>query len=249
MKSCGTILFVLMNVVVGCVGPFSVRNQMREACFDSDVERLSVLLQEGALIDAAVDDKGRTLLHLAVIYQDDRLIDFLLIRGASRFVQDNSEMRPIDIAYSQSLTNICELLALKSCDMNVSDGKVPECVLKRMFNFYTIIQKNGRKTLFQLNGKKPPPEIITWIQKNGLNLLITDSLEYNTVINKATGKKEWRDKVVGDRLSLCEVRLLEQNDKKFSWDTFIWFDPEPADTGVLAFSESMVKQYGYWLEN
>ena len=245
MTKSKSLLFVaLASLLGGCLTAPSMRQKMEDAIFDRDFGRMGKLFQDGFPIDSALNnDMQSTLLHLAVCFEDEEMIRYLLNKGASLFVHDKYGDRPIDHAYRQSLTNICELLAVKTqCPEVLIDG-IPEPVLEAVFKFHPSLK---RKTIFQFNRNTPSPILTSWLQKKGVRFLSAG--DFVSARNEHTGKDEWRDKNTGEVVSLCEVRLQKQGESKYEWIVLIWLDPESVKFDTTAMCYEMKKEYGYWLD-
>jgi len=74
---------------------------LHRALAENNIQGLMDLLKQGAPINAT-NEKGQTLLHIAVLQYRPNLIKHLLARGANLTIKDNNGETPVDIAANSS---------------------------------------------------------------------------------------------------------------------------------------------------
>lgn len=222
-----------------------MRRSIYNACLNGDIEKIDLLLKKGFPVNSSINNDGDTLLHNAAAFEDKKMIDLLLENGASLVVHNKHGYRPIDYPYSNSLTNICKSLELKLTNQNNIINGIPEPVLDGVFKFYDIIRDHNLKTHLFIDGAPPDSEILSWIRARDFKLLEVDDYYYLIKQDQYTAEKKWVDRC-GNQIILCEIKFTKKNIKRYEWDLFIRFAPEPSQIGVLAQANIMVKEYGYW---
>lgn len=225
-----------------------VLKKAERACYGYDrnehevgsVSAVKLLLEDGFPINHVIDEKGWTLLHLAVVFKDKDLIRFLLKNGASLTACDKYRTRPIDVAYEHANTNLCRMLALPSPPPDVLIDGVPEYILEELFRFKR--DTNGIKTMLWVNGEPVSPELLDWLSGRGLKFGAGDSKNFK---NPDSGHKEWRDARTGEKVTVCNLRIKKLSETHFTCSIIFNSAPEPL-TFYFHTEYDATKEYGYW---
>lgn len=205
------------------------------------VKEVDKLLKEGYSVELEVTDYGATLLHLATLYEDDRLVRFLLQKGASRTHGDKYGRRPIDYAYANSNTNMCRILALESNSAELIIAGLPEYIWNIIFQFRKKNMSPIRSILI-VNEMIPSEELIKWNTFKELGFIADTFVETK---NGSTGFLEWRRKGTTERVSICCVNFKKVTDVKYTCSILFRDSPQPLSFGFYTEYEAH-KEYGYW---
>jgi ankyrin repeat protein len=104
-----------------------------KACFTGDIDRVKILLQNGADINVQ-NISGRAALHCACLYGHIKIVELLLSYGADVNIKDNSNSTPLHYACMQEFEEIVELLLVPykyetystnstNADVNIKDNE------------------------------------------------------------------------------------------------------------------------------
>lgn len=202
----------------------------------SNTELLKSLLQAGVQINEPVEkEAGWTLLHFAASSGTERLVRFLIDSGADPSRRDHAGLRPIDLAYQQSRTNICQALANTRESASSVDG-FPEGVLETVFR-----SQQSNAVIVSINGKDPSGELLKWLRRVWPNAIPGSKGEL--VTDTASGEKHYRNIESKEKLASCAVTIKRLNEREYSW--FMSFRSGPLsgwhDEGKAR------EEYGYWL--
>jgi len=121
---------------------------------------LKALLDAGVQVNEHLDDNGSMLLKTAVILKNDRMVDFLLEKGADPELRDVLGSRMIDIAFEDGSTNICSLLG-KAAKRNdkTADG-MPCSMLEEVFRTVSLTNV----VFVEVNRRPPSPSMLSFIR-------------------------------------------------------------------------------------
>lgn len=101
------------------------KNNFLFECASAKLEDLVDQLENEPLFVAVKNMKGDTALHIAINSKNEPLIRELIDRGANPEAPNEAGITPIDLARSQGLTDIAELLAFNSAyEEIIKDGRI-----------------------------------------------------------------------------------------------------------------------------
>ena len=109
-----------MNLVAGALivflasSPFASAGPLHDAASAGDIEKVGVLLNQGAEIDAR-SDRGETSLILAILAGHDAVAEFLIERGAAIAARNEGGFTPLHAAAYVGDAAIAELLIANEC--------------------------------------------------------------------------------------------------------------------------------------
>jgi ankyrin repeat protein len=152
----------------------------------TNIDLLKSLIQAGVQINEPVEkEAGWTLLHFAASSGPERVVRFLMVNGADPTRRDHGGLRPIDLAYQESRTNICQVLENAQPSTSLIDG-FPEGVLETVFR---SLQKDS--VLVTINGKDPSAELLQWLRRAWPNAVPGSKGEL--VTDTASNKNRYRN--------------------------------------------------------
>lgn len=232
-------------MIQGCLSQHTLARQLKDACFQDNLEKIEEILQRGFPIDSPIDEDGDTALKFAACTRNERLIRLLLEKGASLEAHNKFGSRAIDHPYSASWTNICELLAIKSQKPDLLIDGIPEPVIEEMFSLSDRFKK---KTILEVNWGAAP-ELAVWLQRKGMNqfVMFRDDMKFEIKKDMATGKEERFEKQIGVPVSWCKITLLTKRDGSYyEWE---YSSQHSRSDDSLNIGCKMKKDYGYWFSN
>lgn len=202
----------------------------------SNTELLKALLQAGVQINEPVEkEAGWTLLHFAASSGTERVVRFLLDNGADPSVRNNAGLRPIDLAYQHSRTNICQALTNTRASEFAIDG-FPQGVLETVFR-----SEQNSPVLVSVNRKDPSAELLKWLRRSWPNAVPGSKGELAT--DTTSGEKHYRNIETKGKMASCVVTIERLNEREYSWFTSF-------RSGSLSgwHDEGKIRQeYGYWV--
>lgn len=205
----------------------------------SNTELMKALLQAGLQINEPVaNDSGLSLLHLAVMSGNERMVRFVVDNGAILDIRSKTGSRPIDIAYEEGLTNICQLLTYNVEDKRSVD-EFPAAMLENAFTCEPITNS----VLVSVNGKKPTDNMLNWLRtKRGWThaLACSEPRKATEQIRDAQSRADPNRNISVYYYSM-EIKKVTENEYLCRWGL---------DLGQLSggWGESaLVKKFGYWL--
>ena len=89
---------------------------------NSDLANLESSILEDSTINEQVNKEGRTLLHLAVIYEKNDITELLIKMGANVNVRDNLGWAPLHYSVQSKLINVTTLLTDRGADLEIRDN-------------------------------------------------------------------------------------------------------------------------------
>lgn len=208
--------------------------------FDT-VLAVKAVLEDGFPINHAVNADGQTLLSLAVLYQDARLVRFLLNAGADKSLRCPYGWRPIDIAMDNGNTQICRLLAVKSGPVDVLVAGIPEGALEAFFRKCAYTNDCAR-LIMSVNKERPSGVFSNWIASCSL------AMEYRmgTYVERLapdTGEKEWRwSEDTSLHAGICHLTFERVSKNRFN---VLETGGDASMCNYYARYE-IEKKYGYW---
>ncbi len=232
-------------IIQGCLSQHSLARQLKDACFQDNPEKIEEILQRGFSIDSPIDENGNTLLRVAATYGSEEVIRLLLKKGASLEAHNKFGSRAIDRPYTHGLTNICELLAIKSPHPDLLIDGIPEPVIEEMFSLSDRFKK---KTILEVNWGAAP-ELAVWLQRKGMNqfVMFRDDMKFEVKTDMATGKEEAFEKKIGAFVSWCKITLVKKRDGSYyEWEYSSWHSRSDDSLNIGC---KMKKDYGYWFSN
>lgn len=202
----------------------------------SRIELLKSLLQAGVQINEPIDeDVGWTLLHFAAGVGSERMVCFLVDNGADLFSHDPSGIRPIDIAFQQGRTNICQALANTLPHASSIDG-FPRGVLERIF-----CSQQKDPVFVSVNGKDPSDELMKWLRDIWPNASLGSKGEQAT--DSVAKEKKNQKSEIEEKMAICIVTIKRLSEKEYSW--FLSFKSSLHSSWT---DEGKVREeYGYWV--
>lgn len=206
-----------------------------------NVELLRALLQAGLQINEPVeaakgDETGRTLLHMAADQDKAHVAQFLRDNGASVYVRDAAGDRPIDLAFRNNNTNVCEVLQVPEAE-DVMVGDLPEAVLREVIRF----APRQEIAFITFNGADAPKELASWFQAAGWTRLrpASDSEVGATTDGQEGQIRDRKTKEVGLLLKIAIKKT------KTGYDWGVVFHESPWESSIQ--SGGLIKRYGYWI--
>ncbi|MDD5704541.1 MAG: ankyrin repeat domain-containing protein [Kiritimatiellae bacterium] len=202
----------------------------------SNIELLKSLLQAGVQINEPVEkEAGWTLLHFAASSGTERVVRFLMDNGADPCSRDQAGLRPIDLAYRQSRTNICQVLTNEQPSSHTVGG-YPEGVLEIVFG-----SRQNDAVLVTINRQDPSDELLKWLRRVWPNAVPGSKGEL--VAATASSYAYYRNTENGQKMAGCAVTIEKLNEREYSW--FTSFGAHPL--GGWHEEGKMRQEYGYWI--
>lgn len=204
-----------------------------------NTELLSALLKAGLQLDEPLDDdSGMTALHVAVVHNQTRVARVLLDNGASRDARDNFSMRPIDHAFSNEQTTMCDILA-KGDEGEPEIGGVPEGVLEE------VLRDAGGGTnlvFLAFNEADPPVDLMrrllkTWPKAKPISAAVVLSPQDYAAGNFPSTLKE---KVSGEFGMRVIINIRKKAERQYDWKWGWYSGPLAAGWS----SGTVVKKFG-----
>lgn len=202
---------------------------------------LRALLHAGLQIDEPINGHSEsTVLHEAVIGGSESMVKLIVDNGAKLDVRDKAGRRPIDYAYENGRTNICQLLARNVAHWESIAG-FPVAMLEEAFK--TIPVTNRVWVLF--NNKEPSDEMLKWLRvtQHWPNAI---AFPVSNVIDRGGDGLSFREPVVRDDSDYSFV----MNIVKESSDGFLCKSSMRAGVEFVGIDRRrVILRYGYWVSN
>jgi len=240
MKSLITIIAALLVSLIASAEPsdnhVALQKTASWAVAQPNVELLRALLQAGVQIDEPVEpDMGLTLLHLAAMYNRPMALQFLLDNGALKQMRAETGDRPIDLAFSEGQTNVCQLLA-KQAEKERMVGEFPKAVLDEILRF----EYSEEPTFVSINGTNAPPVIAKWLGRIWKDVRPASQAELSKGTQKKTGHiQDIETKEPGRRFDI----MIKKTKDGYDWTVRSYHGP------LAGYGQSgkLIKRYGYWI--
>lgn len=229
-------------VIVSYAEPSDNHDALKEAAkwavYNSNVELLRALLQAGVQIDEPVESSDIvdwTMLHYAALYNKPRVVQFLLDNGAIMDIHCKNGDRPIDIAFEEGYTNVCELL-VKPAGNEKLIGDIPETVFDEVLR----LDYSEEPTFVSLNGTNTPVVVVEWLGRYWKDIRPASQAQLTEGTGIETGHIQ--DKKSHDAGRSVDIEIKKTKDG-FDWAVRSYRGPLSA----WGQSGKLIKRYGYWL--
>jgi hypothetical protein len=208
------------------------------AVTNSNIELLRALLQAGVQIDEPVDNMGWTMLHFAAIHNQPRVVRFLLDNGAETDVRGKYGDRPIDLAFNQGQTNVCQLLEKPARNEELVCD-IPESVLLEIIS--PGEEDDAMPPFVSLNGTNAPAAMIEWLR--GYLSDVRPASQAKLIEDPQTKLAYVEDKETRELGRLFDIVIKKTTDG-YDWSVRS-FTGSVAGWGQ---SGKLIKRYGCWFK-
>lgn len=196
----------------------------RWAVLKGNVDLLKALLEAGLEKDGSLDEWDNRLLHVAAYAEKPLVVKFLIERGATVDLKNKHDDRPIDMAFREKKTQICELLKKPEKPGNVIAG-YPEEVLGMLLKTDEEPDAEPRVRYVSVNGEDPGKELMTYL------------------------KGIWKDakpasEKTEEKALLIEISLKKPEGTDYEWRIRKSTGPFLSGGGEYG---RMLRRYGYWI--
>jgi hypothetical protein len=204
------------------------------------VPAVKALLESGFPIDQKLDEHGRTFLYFAVLYEDTRLLRFLLKSGADKSIRSFYGTRPIDIALENGNRRLCRLLAAKPEPEDVMLDGVPEGALDAFFRGLPVPDSHVM-LIVAFNRQPLPAAFSNWMAN--CSIATNYKTGMSTVkVDPVSGKESYLDGETGLSVSFCNLEAERLSRNRYKLGLFVR-SVDACDSYILSEAE---KKYGYW---
>lgn len=115
-------LFVITSQQANCL--IKCKSEICKAVHYGDLKRIEKLIKTNKRLVNHKENYGISMLHVAVMNEDDKTVDFLIGKGANVNSQDQGGATPLHIATRANFQNIAKtLLKTKNIDINIQDNE------------------------------------------------------------------------------------------------------------------------------
>jgi ankyrin repeat protein len=126
-------------------------------------------------------DNQQNLLHIAIAFKNNEVVDDLLTKGINLNLQDKNGQSPLHYAAAHSNEFIANLLVMNGTDINLKDNWGNTPLWTAVFNsksFYKIVEllvKNGADVKNVNNAGRSPLDFAKQIEDENLIKILEDS--------------------------------------------------------------------------
>jgi len=205
---------------------------------------LEMLLQAGLSTKLPLDFETQwTALHYSALSNNPEVAKLLLENGASKDVRALGS-RPIDYAFEDGNTEVCEVLR-KPNEKERDIGGYPEPLLDEVFRRSQFRDEEVR--FLSINGKDPDEEQLKYFHRLWPNVRPRSHAEEidRSSLPMGVAKTSYRDVKTKDYGIVVELSLKRTGD-----DTYDWSHREATGSSLAGSGSSgkALKKYGYWFK-